>query len=94
MATTRITRRVDPCDCGCQGKDPWHAKTFDRVITDIRDERGRATSYEGVGLDYDKVGTVSAPWSDEPVVVVRQIFEWDNKKTSVIGWTFAKYLTP
>lgn len=35
-AATQITYRVNPCNCGCKGGDPWHAATFYRVIRSIR----------------------------------------------------------
>ena len=32
----RITKRVDPCGCGCKGKDSWHARKFIRTIREVR----------------------------------------------------------
>jgi len=28
----RITQRVDPCTCGCKGRDSWHAATLLRTV--------------------------------------------------------------
>ena len=32
-----ITKRFDPCTCGCQGSDSWHARTFKRVVRDVQE---------------------------------------------------------
>ena len=34
--TERVLMRISPCGCGCRGTDPWHAKSFDRVIRNER----------------------------------------------------------
>lgn len=31
----KISQRVSPCTCGCEGKDPWHAKNIKRVVKEI-----------------------------------------------------------
>lgn len=91
---TRIIRRIDPCGCGCKGADSWHARNFERIITDVREERGTAQSYAeyNFSFPYDRVGLASAPWSDDPVIVVR----WIERESSArpIGWIFAKNLRP
>jgi hypothetical protein len=34
--TETILNRVNPCNCGCGGKDSQHAKTFKRVVSDVK----------------------------------------------------------
>lgn len=31
----RITQRVEPCNCGCEGRDSWHAATMNRVVREV-----------------------------------------------------------
>ena len=30
-----IQTRTEPCNCGCQGSDPWHKKYYTRTVTNI-----------------------------------------------------------
>jgi hypothetical protein len=32
----RIINRTGPCGCGCQGNDPQHRASYDRVLQDVR----------------------------------------------------------
>lgn len=32
-----ITNRIKPCNCGCKGTDPWHARRFTRVLKNVRE---------------------------------------------------------
>jgi hypothetical protein len=85
-ARVPVLRRVDPCSCGCEGRDPWHARRLDRVVSDVRPATGTARcAAEPWSLDFDALGTASAPWSDEPVVVAR----WTAHGRS-LGWVFVK----
>lgn len=85
---TTITKRIDPCNCGCQGSDPWHQKTYDRVLRNVVEESGTAVTCMGTGT-YNKKATVRVPWSDEPVEVVHVIGIF-NDKTYSFGWFFPK----
>jgi hypothetical protein len=91
-STVTITRRIDPCGCGCKGADPWHRKEFERVLHDEREESGRcqvkAYGYASDPAEYDRVAFVSAPWSEERVKVVRLIVRVEGK-SYVLGWYFA-----
>jgi hypothetical protein len=31
--TTQLVIRARPCNCGCQGQDPWHRASYRRVVT-------------------------------------------------------------
>lgn len=31
-----ISQRLRPCGCGCQGRDPWHAKVMTRKVRNLR----------------------------------------------------------
>lgn len=85
---TRIVRRVDPCNCGCCGNDPWHKGHYRRVLSDVREVKGSARSYgESFGLLFDRLALASAPWSDEPVVVARWV---PREGGPYVGWIFVK----
>lgn len=30
-----VMMRYDPCRCGCKGRDPWHARMFQRVVRNV-----------------------------------------------------------
>lgn len=81
-----ITRRIDPCSCGCQGKDPQHARKFDRVVSNVTDETGtcRVTAYREPVM-YRRTGTAKFPWTDEAVKVVEVMREFGDKKLP-LGW--------
>lgn len=32
-STKKITQRIKPCTCGCEGRDSWHAATVKRAVT-------------------------------------------------------------
>ena len=67
----RIVARSKPCSCGCKGRDPWHARHFDRTILDARvlyvEE---AEVVEGVVRRTFLEGVACSPWGDERVVEV------------------------
>lgn len=65
---TRITARLKPCTCGCQGQDPWHRAHYDREIT----------------LTSDTQGTIRLPMSTQPVVVKKWCGVWFVDRDSII----------
>lgn len=66
--TASITKRISPCTCGCKGTDSWHAKSFDRVIRDVKDDPGTARTAYGGGTSFEKAGVARFPWGLSRVV--------------------------
>lgn len=54
--TELIINKLKPCNCGCQGSDPWHKATYRRTVTKID----------------ALTGHVQLPFSTKPVVVRRE----------------------
>lgn len=90
MDTKTITKRIQPCSCGCGGRDPWHAQTFERVIKDIAPETGtcRVTAYSEP-VTYRSVGRAKFPWSEDLVKVVEVTIEV-NGRVYNMGWFIAR----
>ena len=65
---TRIIARHKPCTCGCRGQDPWHARTFDRVIRDVKDLFVEPIVDGNIIREIYREGVVTLPWGDERVV--------------------------
>jgi len=65
-----IIKRIDPCNCGCKGKDSWHQKYYRRKIQDIREETGsaRVLYLDGAERPYTKTGYAQFPWGKTRVV--------------------------
>jgi hypothetical protein len=96
-AKVTITKRIDPCNCGCQGQDPQHKQSYKRVLHEERVETGsckvKAYGYSSGPAKYDRVATASAPWAEgERVKVVRLVLEHPDGggKTAVLGWYYAQ----
>jgi hypothetical protein len=90
MDSVKIHVRQDRCNCGCEGRDPWHAKTFQRRLHDVTPETGvaRFSASEvagGVECPYDQRATVRLPWSEDPVAVVHRVFVYGDRVIS-LGW--------
>ena len=88
--TAEITRRLSdsPCNCGCQGGDSWHKQSFDRVLSNVRDESGKRVvhAYGGYAVDYVRTATARLPWGEgKPVVVVEVVTKFDGGMIS-LGW--------
>ena len=43
-----IIVRVEPCRCGCGGRDPWHRANYRRVVTKTSETTGTARFPWGV----------------------------------------------
>ena len=87
-----ITKRLDPCNCGCQGSDSWHQKTYQRVLYEDREELGQCVVPAIGGVQaHDRVALVSVPWSEERVKVVRLVVPSSTTpgKLVSLGWFFA-----
>ena len=63
MKAEQIIARLSPCNCGCQGQDPWHKSTYRRVVRNV----------EQVS-EFRQRGEVRLPQSSKPVVVYREGF--------------------
>lgn len=61
------------CNCGCRGTDPWHRRSYRRVVT--------------VGSDPTR-GTVSLPWTSHPVPVTRTDYVSDTGRIVYGDWWF------
>lgn len=61
--TELIMARLTPCNCGCQGADPWHRATYRRVVDEV----------QAVDETHQQ-GTVRLPFSTCPVRVTREGF--------------------
>ncbi len=61
----------NPCNCGCQGQDPWHRATYKRVVKNIKDTFGSTE------------GFVKLPFSTKPVRVVKTCGVWVVDKSSI-----------
>ena len=79
---TKIINRIDPCNCGCQGQDSQHAKTFVRVLHDVKSATGKClTSAFNSELEYDQTAMVQLPWSPMPIMIYHITIQGAD-----IGW--------
>ena len=67
---TVVTKRDGPCNCGCQGKDPWHQAEYIRVLRDVQEESG-STYAAGSTRTYSRTAVVQLPWGETRVVFVK-----------------------
>ncbi len=75
LAAQRIDNRFEPCACGCKGRDPHHAPSFIRTVTDIApagaDETCVTKPLRGVRQPIGETGRARIPGYPRPVRVVR-----------------------
>lgn len=64
-----ILARTQPCTCGCKGRDPWHARTFDREVRGVCDATGEAAD----GSPIYRTGVARFPWGTETVEEVGRV---------------------
>lgn len=67
---TEITLRMDPCSCGCQGQDPWHQRTYFRVIKDVQAASGQVYTKAFGSREIVAEGKAQLPWGETRVVLV------------------------
>lgn len=80
-----IVSRVEPCRCGCQGRDPWHARTFTRELHDVTEVEPievKVRAYREPLLAR-RVAWAHFPWGDEEVA---EVFIEAAGRRSVLGW--------
>lgn len=83
LCSVKITRRFDPCGCGCQGDDPWHARSFVRTLTSVREESGsRVVHAYSEPVRYGRIAEAQLPWGEGKRVIVVEVL----LGTTPIGW--------
>ena len=66
----KVTMRLEPCRCGCNGTDSWHAATFKRVVRNVEILEWPILQWaEGENLASYAVAkaTIRTPWGEEEV---------------------------
>jgi hypothetical protein len=73
----KITQRVQRCQCGCNGTDPWHARHIKRVIKEIEvfNEPYRSKTSEGHHVTICAVGRYKHPagWMPCGLEVIKNV---------------------
>lgn len=63
-----ITALWDTCNCGCEGRDPWHKNSFKRKVKIT----GFINIIEEISDEFHSVayatGTARFPWGEEEVI--------------------------
>lgn len=87
LPAVQIVRRFDACSCGCQGSDPWHARTFTRTVFGVRDARGTANVHAySAPVAISREGWARLPWGEgKPVRVVEVVLAHDGRRLA-LGW--------
>jgi hypothetical protein len=73
MRQVRCTLRLEPCNCGCTGSDPWHQPWYARTLVDVEHDPGKCETAIGPNTNYDWTGYAKFPWGSRPTRVVRVI---------------------
>jgi len=70
--TVKLTNRMSPCRCGCNGTDPWHQATYERVLRNVQPATG-TVMVKGHPASWDIRGTaeVKLPWGIARAVLVQ-----------------------
>jgi hypothetical protein len=66
----RIVKRVEPCRCGCTGKDPWHQRAYKRVVRDMRPCEGKTRTTAFGEVETLREGWAKFPWGKSRVVEI------------------------
>mgnify|MGYP003333543250 FL=1 len=86
VGTVKVTMRHDQCRCGCNGRDPWHARTLTRKVRDVVVADFDALQRERFVLV--ATGNISHP-SGESVPVKCEAYINDRGTICVTGWSRA-----
>ena len=80
---TTITRRLDVCRCGCEGSDSWHARKYERALSNIEPAAGVTTVIAySAPVAIARQATARLPWGEgRPVRVVEVLMAG-----RVLGW--------
>ena len=65
---TQIINKLETCNCGCGGHDPWHRQTYQRVVNQTS----------------ETTGTVRLPFSSRPVAVRCIYGAWVVDRESIV----------
>ena len=65
---TRIYKRLTPCNCGCQGQDPWHRRYFKRVLKNVREIAPQNCNTTLGVIEVVMEAEASLPWGTTRVV--------------------------
>jgi hypothetical protein len=76
IGPVKVINKGSPCSCGCKGQDPWHKASYRRVV--------HVRVKEGQTLGEASEGTVSMPYSTQPVRVVRKHTLWWVDPSSIV----------
>ena len=76
-----ISYRLNPCTCGCQGQDPWHQKSYWRVIKDEKPASGKVHTKAFGTREICREGRAQFPWGETRVVAIE-----DSLGTDLIFW--------
>lgn len=98
LKKARITNRLEACNCGCQGKDSWHSRDFNRTIHDVRicDKIVKVKAYKREENHAIREGEVRFPWGIETVYEIN-ITEENFAKIPVgyvLGWFRGEEIEP
>lgn len=87
MSTKRvyILNRNNKCNCGCQGRDPWHARGFTRVVTTLSEEVEEGSSHGGHTWLVLARGEAQFPWGVEAVHLTG-IRDDETKTVTALLW--------
>ena len=66
----RITKRINPCTCGCLGADSWHKREFVRTVRHITPEAGTASCQDIGRVAFDASGRARFPFGERDVIRV------------------------
>lgn len=77
-----IIYRTKPCNCGCEGADPWHKKKQKRVVRDIVAAEFEVNATDRWMTVVTQRGVVNAPWGK--ALVLYECPTFDGKMYT--GW--------
>ena len=87
MSTKRvhILNRLTKCNCGCQGRDPWHARGFYRVITTTSEDVEEGETFEGHTWLVVARGEARFPWGVAEVHL-QGVRNSETNEVTTFGW--------
>ena len=87
MSTKQVTirNRLGKCNCGCQGRDPWHARTFKRVVTTTSEGVEDGRTHEGFTWLVVARGEAQFPWGVDKVHL-QGVRDDETGKITTFGW--------
>ena len=84
-APVYIIARINPCSCGCKGRDTWHRGTYRRTLRNVRPAEGRVQLLGRCGLiDIDAEAMARFPWGSSRVVREAKCGGWFIDRESAL----------